>query len=189
MKLLRALLISPFFPAMAAMAELDLSPQPEVFDLDGTKISQLAFGNGQLSKVSYQPPRDWKCTGSRDQLLVQPEQLSQANAKVTKLPEGEAINLDDAGREELKQKALRSLPQGSQNPEISAEQVDALQIDGLHTYLIELKYTFFGEKFACYSMTVDRKPNALNFRLTCREKDYDVLRKAFQKSLCTWQNL
>ena len=67
---------------------------------------------------------------------MQPEQLSQASAKVTKLPESEAINLDDAGKEELKQKALRSLPQGSQNPEISAEQVDALQIDGLHTYLV-----------------------------------------------------
>ena len=26
--------------------------------LDGTKISQLAFGNGQLPRVSYQPPRD-----------------------------------------------------------------------------------------------------------------------------------
>lgn len=189
MKLARAFLVFGFFPAMTTMAELDLSPQPEEFDLDGIKILQVAFGNGHLPKVSYQPPRDWKYTGNRDQLVVQPEKLSQASAKVTKLPESEEIRLDNAGREELRQKILLSLPEGSQNPEVTSEQVDTLQIDGLHTYLVEIKYAFFGEKFACYSLTVNRKPQALNFRLTCREKDYTDLRKAFEKSLYTWQNL
>jgi hypothetical protein len=189
MRLSRALLIAVCFPVMTAMAELDLSPQPEEFELDGIKIPQLAFQNGNLAKVSYQPPRDWKYSGSKDQLLLQPEQVSQASAKITKLPEAEVINFDNPGKEELRQEALRSLPDGYQHPEVSSEQVDAFQINGLHTYLVELKYTFFGEKFACYSMTVNRKPHSLNFRLICRERDYPDLRKAFEKSLYTWQNL
>jgi hypothetical protein len=139
--------------------------------------------------VSYQPPRDWKCTGQKNQLNVQPDKLSQASARVIKLPESEVITLDEGGKAELKRKALQSLPDGSQDAEVKSEQVDPMQIDRLHTYLIELKYVFFGEKFACYSLTVDRKPHALNFRLTCREKDYDQLRRAFEASLYTWQNL
>ena len=188
MKSLGIALICGFCLVMTAKAELDLSPQPETFDLDGIKIPQLTFANGHEPKASYQPPRDWKCTGTKDQLILQPENLSQASAKVTRLPEGEVIAFDDAGKGQLRQKALFSLPPGSQDPEVSSEQLDPLQIDGLHTYLIEVRYTFFGEKFACYSMTVDRKPHALNFRLICREKDYATLRKAFEKSLYTWQN-
>jgi len=189
MKLSRALFIGGLFPVVTAMADLDLSPTPEEFDLDGIKISQFTFQNGHLPKVSYQPPRDWKCTGSKDQLLVQPEKLSQVSAKVTKLPEGEAITLDGSGREELGRKLVQSLPEGSQHAGVSTEEADPFQIDGLHTYLIEAKYTYFGEKFSCYSLTLNRKPETLNFRLTCREKDYDDLRKAFEKSLFTWQNL
>src|SRR5690242_12011199 len=132
MKLVRALLIVGLLPVATAMAELDLSAQPEEFDLDGIKLSQLVFQNGNLPKASYQPPRDWKYTGSKDQLVVQPEKLSQAIAKVTKLSKGEDIKLDGAGKEELKRKVLRSLPEGSQDPEVSSEQVDAFQIDGLH---------------------------------------------------------
>lgn len=177
------------FQIMTASAELDLSPQPDSFDLDGIKIPQVTFENGRMPKVSYQPPRDWKCTGQKDQLIIQPTKLSQASAKVVKLPEGEVITLDEGGKEQLKQKALLSLPDGSQDAEINLEQLDAMRIDGWHTYLIELKYVFFGEKFACYSLTVSRKPQALNFRLTCREKDYGELRRAFEASLYTWQNL
>jgi hypothetical protein len=188
-KLLHAIIILGVVPVMTASAGLDLSPQPEEFDLDGIKLSQVAFANGGSPKVSYQPPREWKCTGNKNQLVVQPEKLSQASAKVTKLPEGEEVRLDNAGREELKRKVLDSLPEGSQAAEVTSEQVDALQINGLHTYLVEIKYSFFGEKFACYSLTVDRKSEPLNFRLTCRQRDYENLRKAFQQSLYTWQNL
>src|SRR5262245_2267487 len=79
--------------ALTAMAELDLSPQPDSFDLDGIKIPQLTFNNGRQAKVSYQPPLDWKCTGHKDQLVIQPENLSQASARVMKLPENEVITL------------------------------------------------------------------------------------------------
>ena len=183
------LVILGAFQIMTAMAQLDLSPQPDSFDLDGIQISQLIFANGRMPKVSYQPPRDWKCTGQKDQLDIQPAKLSQASARAILLPEGEVITLDESGKEQLKRKALLSLPDGNQDVEVTSEEVDPMRINGLHTYLIELKYVFFGEKFACYSLTVDRRPQALNFRLTCREKDYAELRRAFEASLYTWQNL
>jgi len=189
MKLLGLCLSLSLVTVLTAIAELDLSPQPDLFELDGIKIPQLIFDNGRLPKVSYQPPQDWKYSGQKDQLVIQPDKLSQASARMVKLPENEVITLDQAGREQLKREALLSLPNGSEDAEVRSEQVDPMQINGLHTYLIELKYVFFGEKFACYSLTVNRKPRALNFRLTCRERDYKELRKAFEKSLYTWQNL
>jgi len=189
MKFARTVILLCLVPGWSALAELNLSPQLESFDLEGFKTSQLAFDNGRSQKATYQPPRDWKCTGGSDYLALQPGKLSQTAARVTKLAASESVALDDGGREQLKQKALLSLPEGSQKIEVKSEQIDPLQIDGMHTYLIELKYVYFGETFRCYSLTLDRKPEALNFRLSCREKDYEELRKAFQTSLCTWQNL
>src|SRR5215813_1387539 len=151
MRALAVTVILGAFQIVTARAQLDLSPQPDSFDLDGIQVSQLTFANGRMSKVSYQPPRDWKCTGQKDQLTIQPAKLSQASARVIKLPEGEIITFDEGGKEQLKRKALLSLPDGNQDVEVTLEQVDPMRIDGLHTYLIELKYVFFGEKFAGYS--------------------------------------
>jgi len=64
-----------------------------------------------------------------------------------------------------------------------------LQIERNQTYLVELIFTFFGERFACYSLILNRQPEAISFRLTCRQKDYSQLRQVFQKSLFTWENL
>jgi hypothetical protein len=172
-----------------AWAELDFSPESVSVELDGIKMSQLTFRTGASSKASYQAPRDWKCSGGKDHLDLQPPDLSQVNAKITKLSASEAISFDAAGREELKKKAITSLPEGSQDVKLLSEELDPLQIDGNHTYLVELSYVFFGEKFACYSLILDRKPEAVSFRLSCREKDYPGLRQAFQRSLYTWQNL
>ncbi|MGH8092244.1 MAG: hypothetical protein ACREIF_02055 [Chthoniobacterales bacterium] len=171
-----------------ANGELNLSPESELFELDGMKLSQLTFNNGASGKASYQPPRNWKYAGGKDELDLRPPNLSQANVKITKVA-SQSFSLDDQGREELKQATLRSLPEGSQDIEVMSEELDPLQIDGKHTYLVEASYLFFGEKFVCYSLILDRKPEAMKFRLSCREKDYQELRAAFARSLYSWQNL
>jgi len=179
-----SLVLSP-----AATAGLNLSPRSESFELDGVKISQLSFQSEADSRATYQPPLGWKFSGTRDVLELTPENISQAQAKIAKVPAGSAVRFDEEGLKELRDETINSLPEGSQQVAITNLELNPLQIEQNQTYLVELTFTFFGEKFACYSLTLGRQPEAISFRLTCRQKDYSELRRVFQQSLFTWQNL
>ena len=150
---------------------------------------QLTFTSGTSKKATYQPPPGWKYSGGRDSLDLQPPNIAQATAVITKLPSTNRFSFDEEGRKQLRERAIASLPQGSQQAKITSDELNPVQIDGKQTYLIEMNYVFFGQKFACYSLMLDRKPEAVSFRFSCREADYQQLRDAFQRSLFTWQNL
>ncbi|HEY3661525.1 MAG TPA: hypothetical protein VGL24_00050 [Chthoniobacterales bacterium] len=175
--------------ASATRANLDLSPQEESSDLEGTKISQLVFNTGSRLKASYQPPRGWKYSGGSDYLDLQPNGMAQVKARVSKLPAPAASPFDSEGRKGLTEKVIRSLPEGSEDVKILAEELNPLQIDGKQTYLVELSYTYYGERYACYTLFLERAPEMLSFRLSCRESNYQTLREEFRRSLYTWQNL
>jgi hypothetical protein len=112
-----------------------------------------------------------------------------ARVKITQQPRGSTISLDPEGRKELKERVIASLPEGSENIRVENEELNPLQIDGKQTYLVEVSYVAFGEKFACYQLFLDRPPQPIVFRLSCPQAHYPELRQVFQKSLYSWQNL
>lgn len=175
--------------APVSRASLDLSPQQETFDLDGMKMSQLAFNTGGKTKATYQPPLAWKCSGGRDYLELQPDGMAQVKARVSKSPASPDISFDAEGCKRLTEKVITSLPEGSEQVKILSEELNPLQIDGKRTFLVELSYVFYGERFACYSLFLDRVPEMIVFRLNCRESNYQALRAEFHRSLYSWQNL
>jgi len=177
------------FLGHSVTAELNLSPRLESFELDGVKISQLTFQSGGDSPATYQPPPGWKYSGGRDALELAPENISQARAQIAKIPASSLVTFDEEGLKRLRDDTINSLPQGSEQVAITNVELNPLQIERNQTYLVELTFTFFGERFACYSLILDRQPEAFSFRLTCRQKDYSDLRQMFHKSLFTWQNL
>ena len=177
------------FLSLSATAELNLAPRLESFELDGVKMSQLTFQAGGDSPATYQPPPGWKYSGGRDALELAPENISQARAKIAKIPARSVVTFDEEGLKRLRDDAINSLPQGSEQVTVTNVELNPLQIERNQTYLVELTFTFFGEKFACYSLILNRQPEAISFRLTCRQKDYSQLRQVFQRSLFTWQNL
>lgn len=177
------------FLVPAAFANLNLSPQQEAFDLEGMKMSQLTFNTGSNIKATYQPPRDWKYSGSNDYLDLQPEGVAQVKARVSKWSSSPELSFDAEGRKQLTEKILASLPEGSEQVKILSEELNPLRINAKQTYLVELSYIYYGERFACYSLFLDRKPEMLCFRLSCRETNYQALREAFHRSLYSWQNL
>ncbi len=186
-RLLTAVLaLSGFLLVPASRADLDLSPQPDSFELDGITMSQLAFNTGNRTKATYQPPRAWKYSGGRDFLELQPGAVAQVKARVSKSP---ASPFDAGGRKRFTEKVVASLPEGSEQVKILAEELNPLQIDGKQTFLVELSYVYYGERFACYSLFLDRAPEMLTFRLSCRESNYPALREEFHRSLYSWQNL
>jgi hypothetical protein len=186
---LLALSLATVFVGPAALANLDLSPQEVPYELEGTKMSQLAFNNGSSSKATYQPPRNWKYSGGNDYLDLQPEGVAQVKARVNKWPASPELSFDAEGRKRLTEKVTGSLPEGSEQVKILSEELNPLQIAGKQTYLVELSYIYYGERFACYSLFLDRQPEMLCFRLSCRESNYQALREAFHRSLYSWQNL
>lgn len=172
-----------------APAELNLSPQLESYELEGIKRSQLAFDMGGGKKATYEAPASWNYAGSKDSLDLLPQEFAQAKAKVTKWPNPPALSFEVEGRKQLTQRLIGMLPEGSEQIKVQSEELNPLQIDGKQTYLVQLSYIYYGAKFACYSLLLDRSPEALCFRLSCRAADYEKLRDAFQRSLYTWQNL
>jgi hypothetical protein len=149
----------------------------------------LAFDNGTSTKATYQPPRDWKYSGGTDYLDLKPPNLSQTSVRVTKLPAAKLFSFNHEGQTQLTDLAIASLPERSQQVRVESQEVDPLKIGGRQTFLVELSYISFGEKFFCYSLFLDRKPEPLSFRLSCRESQYQELRQLFQYSLHSWQNL
>ena len=175
--------------APASRGSLDLSPQADSYDLDGMTMSQLAFNTGSRTKATYQPPRAWKYSGGSDYLELQPDGVVQVKARVSKAPASPDLSFDAEGRKRLTEKVVASLPEGSEQVKILTEELNPLQINGKQTYLVELSYVYYGERFACYSLFLDRVPEMLTFRLNCRESNYQALREQFHRSLYTWQNL
>ncbi len=176
-------------PVAPTRADLNFVPQREEFSLDGVKMWHLAFETGLNDKATYRPPEGWLYSGSADQLDLQPKGRNQAQATITKIPLKESTPLDEKGRKKLAEEALKSLPSGSEHQKIESEETNALRISGNDTYLLQLTYTFYGEKFKRYSLFLNLKQFQLRFQLTCRESDYSELSKAFQASLYSWQHL
>ena len=184
-----ALLFFAVLVATELRAELNLSPTREDFDLDGVKLWRIAFENGTTQKATYQPPAGWQYSGGSNELELQPPGKTQAKVAITKIEPGRAVSFAEGDREKLKQKATEALPEGSLEIKVKEPQLNVLQISGKDTCLVEVSYSSFGEKFRRYFLLLNLSEGQLRFQLTCRERDYDELVQAFQKSLYTWQHL
>jgi hypothetical protein len=172
-----------------ALSALDFSPQLEAFNMEGIKMSQLVFSNGTKEKAMYQPPVGWKYAGDQNSLDLTPEDVTQARATITKWPATTPVSFGPEGRKQLVQQFISMLPEGNQEVKVESEELNPLKINGKQTYLVELTYTNYGARFSSYSLLLDRRPEAICFRLTCRAGDYEKLREAFRRSLYSWQNL
>ena len=184
-----ALLFFAILGVTELRAALNLSPTREDFDLDGVKLWRIAFENGTNQKATYQPPAGWQYSGNSNELELQPPGRSQARVAITKIEPGRAVSFAEGDREKLKQKATEALPEGSLEIKVKEPQLNVLQISGKDTCLVEVIYSSFGEKFRRYFLLLNLSEGQLRFQLTCRERDYDELVQAFQKSLYTWQHL
>lgn len=182
-------LLLAIFCATQLRAELNLSPRKEDFDLDGVKLWRLAFENATNPTATYQPPAGWLYSGGSNELELQPRVKTQAKVAITKIEPARAVSFAEGDREKLKLRAKEGLPEGSLEIQVKEPQLNVLQISGKDTCLVEVSYSSFGEKFRRYFLLLNLSEGQLRFQLTCRERDYDELVQAFQKSLYTWQHL
>jgi hypothetical protein len=172
----------------AAQATLPLTPTLDEVELDGTKLTQLAFRDGE-TKVTYQPPRSWEYHGSATQLTLRPPAKTQAEAVIVSVPMAEPIALEGEPLKKLEAQLMAALPGGSQNVTIASEEKSPVIISGKPTVLVFFKYEFGGEAYARSVLLLNRPGEQLRFQLTARQSDFEQLQKAFFGSQFTWQHL
>jgi len=181
------LVVTLFVPFLHA--ELNLTPHREEVNQDGVKMWQLSFETGTNRKAFYNPPTGWLYAGRTNYLELRPDGKAQSRAIVVQEMLKEPISFDNDGRKRLVEEALRALPQGSENARVVTEALSPLQISGKDTYLIELSYTYYGEKFSRYCLLLNLGEKRMRFEFTGREDEYKEFSLAFQKSLFSWRNL
>ncbi len=176
------------FSASTTYAALELTPTIDEFMLDGVKIQQLAFRDGE-KKITYQPPRQWDYRGSGDRLVLHPPGKTQAEAVIVRLTIAKPVGFDAEGAKKLVDETTAGLPAGSTNVTVAAPEKNPVNINRKETFLVTIKYQFGGEKYERSILFVNREGEQLRFQLTCREADFEQLNRAFFASHFTWQNL
>ena len=171
-----------------ARAQLQLSPQLSEYQLDGAKLQQLAFADGE-KKVTYQPPRGWAYSGGPSQLTLRPPGKTQAEATITKLPLSGEDRFDDESLKKLVMEASATLPQGSQNVIVLSQEKNPVKIGRKETFLVILSYNLFGQAYKRSVLFLNRGKEQIRFQLVCHDSDFQELQRDFLASQFSWQNL
>lgn len=174
--------------AVAARADLDLSPRLSEYNLDGRKFRLLAFlESGQ--QVTYVPPRDWGYSGSSARLILHPPKKAQAEATVTKSALGRMTVFNEETTKMLVAEALSCVPPESTNVTLTSQEKNPLLIAGKETFLVTLSYTLYGETYGRSLLFLNRATDQIRFQFVSRAVDFKILQKEFQTSLCSWRNI
>jgi hypothetical protein len=173
---------------VAGRAELDLSPQLSHYELEGIKFPQLAFKDG-TKKVTYAPPRGWRYSGNATKLTLQPPDIAQAEATITKVPLRQPSTMSDEGMKALVAEALNLVHGGSTEVTVVAQEKNAFPADGRETFLVTVTYALYGENYARSYLFLNRETDQIRFQFVCRASEFKALQKAFFNSLFSWQNL
>ena len=168
-------------------AQLDLTPKPSQYELDGVTFKQLAFSDGSKT-VTYTPPRGWDYSGNAAQLTLQPPGKEQAEAKISKVTLSQPASLDEETVKKLVQEVMGSVPNGT-NIQLVSQQKNPLMIERKETFLVILSYDLYGGVYNRSILFLNRGKEQIRFQLTSRQADFKELQKAFLGSQYSWQNL
>ena len=171
----------------SAHAELDLTPKPSQYELDGVTFKQLAFSDGSKT-VTYTPPRGWDYSGNAAQLTLQPPGKDQAEAKISKVTLSQPGNLDEEMVKKFVQEVMGSIPNGT-NIQLVSQQKNPLMIERKETLLVILSYNLYGGAYNRSVLFLNGGKEQIRFQLTSRQADFKELQKSFLGSQYSWQNL
>ncbi len=174
--------------AATAFADLDLTPHPGVYEVEGAKFKNVYFLDGP-KRVTYTPPRDWTYAGDSSSASFIPPGKAQATATIHKTTLTQPIVLNEDQARKLAEMAFGALPKGVTDAKFASVELNPLRINGNATCEVVLNYNFFGQ--ACVRNIVFACANTLQlaFTLDCRRVDYEKLSKEFRDSLYSIQNL
>lgn len=185
--LLRLIFIGTLCVA-SARAELLLTPRVSEYKAEGATFKRLEFSDDRKT-VTYQSPRGWEYSGNSTQLTLRPPGKVQAEATITRFPLSQPGSLNEQSAKKLVGEATAQVPRGSENISVVSEEKNLVMIEHKETFLITLRYTFYGQKYGRSILFLNRGNEQIRFQLTCHETDFEELHRAFLRSQYTWQHL
>ena len=171
-----------------ARAELHFTFQTQESDLDGVRLRQLVFSDGNR-QVKYAPPRGWQYFGDDNSLRLLPPPGKAGEATVTRTKLQQPQKFDDVTMKRLAEEVIASAPPGAKRVSLVSEEKNHLLIEGKETFLVVVKFELYGTSQMRSVMFLNRETDQLRFQLTCPETSFAQLQKQFLASQFTWQNL
>jgi len=167
---------------------LVMTPTIDEYVLDGAKLKQLAFSDGD-QKVTYQSPRGWKYFATATQLTLYPPNKTQAEATIATISRPDQSQFDDEALKKLVAEVLVLVPKGSSNIVVESQEKAPLRIGNRETFLVVISYSLLGNNYDRSILVINRGPEQIRCQLTCRSSDFKELQKAFLSSQYSWRNL
>jgi hypothetical protein len=188
MKRASALLGFTFACLSAASAAIDFTPKTGERFLSGVTFPQLIF-NQDGREVVYEHPRGWSYTGGGPSIKFLPPNVSQASAEIQQVPLKGSLSFDEPMIKALQQQTLASVPQGSTDVALVAEESNPLRVNGNQTYEITVGYRFYGEDFQLSVLYINVAETQLRMRVVAPKRDFEKLHSAFRSSAVSFQGL
>ena len=179
-----------FILAVAAVsragAAIDFTPTTGERVLEGIVFKQLVFHENGRS-ITYEQPRGWKYSGEAARIRFTPPEFGQAQAEITQASLPQPQSFDDQAKKNLQTQVLASMPSGSQNPSIIAEEQNPLTINGQQTYAVTAGYVLSGQDYRLSVIFVNLDKTQLQFRVIARKTDFEQVNRFFRGSLFSLQ--
>jgi hypothetical protein len=168
-------------------AEINLTPQRSVRELEGCKFPQLEFRDG-AKKITYEPPPGWEAMARDNQTLsLSPPGKDMVSAKIKFFPTKGELVLDEAQLQHFKDTANQLLPAESRIMAEPTVTPRPLLLNGHPTCEIEIYFVLHSQRFRMSVLFVDLGESQLRFSLISRAGDFEELHKAFRASWYSWQ--
>jgi len=172
----------------SARADLQLTPKLVEYELDGAKLQQLVFPDGER-RITYTPPTGWQYSSSNSNLFILHPGGGRGEATITRTSLARPETFDDQTIKRLSEEVLLSVPGDAKNVAIVSQEKNVVIIERKETLLIIIKYDFYGEPTERSVLFVNRGNEQLRFQLTCPKANFAALHKVFLGSHFSWQNL
>lgn len=171
---------------LTASAAIEFSAHEQERALEGVKFKLLFFKhNGKT--IWYQPPRGWSVAGDSGGVKMTPPGLAQAQGEIAQSPLPAPQPFDAEMLKALQQKALASLPAGSEKVAVISEEKSPIRVNGNDTYALTLSYQAFGQEFMTSVLYLNLPDTQVCFRATARKQDFEKVHGAVRGSLISWQ--
>jgi len=170
---------------MTATAAVDLTPSVYQQELDGTKVSDLMFRDGQ-QKILYRCPAGWSFSGGGSQLSLYTS-FPLTTVEIRRLDVAEAVTFDGERLDAMKSAVLGMVPREAADVNVEFEQKNPLMINRNETFEVQLAYRCNGCAYRMNVLFLNLGRSQISFKVLARRDDFDKVMRPFRASLFSWQ--
>lgn len=167
------------FTLSTADGAIDFTPVPGERNQEGIIFKQLIFREKER-KITYEHPKGWSYAGDSKGVRLTPPNVAQAQADIEQSALRAPQPIDEAA---LRDQAMMTVPAGSQQATIVAEERTPLQINRHDTFGVTINYLLHGQEYTANVLFANLDDTQLRFRFVARKQDFEKLFRAFRGSL------